>query len=345
MGRLTFVGLGLGSRGTSLEGIIAIKEADQAYLEYYTSPHEPTLLEELERASERKLIVVNRGFVEDGKRLLEQAKTLDVVLSVQGDPMLATTHSELWVRAMKAGIQTRIIHSATILSAAASVSGLHVYKFGKTITYPREAASRNEAYRTVHRNLVQGLHTLLLMEYDAEKNEGVTSVEVFGGLLEAESSLKRNVISDNTFALVLSRIGWDDGRVVGGRFSELIRAPAGKPPQCVIIPGALHFTELEALVAITGLRDEEVFDNTKNVQRTAQVLVPRYVEKTKNALKRAREGVNGVHPDLLENAELYMKDAERFLANGEDELAMLSIGYAEGLLDSLTFTNKFDLGG
>jgi diphthine synthase len=51
-----------------------------------------------------------------------------------------------------------------------------------------------------------------------------------------------------------------------------------------------------------------------------------------------------VFPDLLENAELYMKDAERFLANGEDELAMLSVGYAEGLLDSLTFTNKFDLG-
>jgi diphthine synthase len=40
---------------------------------------------------------------------------------------------------------------------------------------------------------------------------------------------------------------------------------------------------------------------------------------------------------VLENAELYMKDAETFLANGEDEMAMLSIGYAEGLLDSLSF--------
>ncbi len=33
-----------------------------------------------------------------------------------------------------------------------------------------------------------------------------------------------------------------------------------------------------------------------------------------------------------------MKDAENFLANGEDEMAMLSIGYAEGLLDSLSFS-------
>lgn len=32
-----------------------------------------------------------------------------------------------------------------------------------------------------------------------------------------------------------------------------------------------------------------------------------------------------------------MRDAENFLANGQDELAMLSIGYAEGLIDSLSF--------
>src|SRR5947209_75676 len=179
MGKLTFVGLGLGSKGTSLEGVMVIKAADHAYLEYYTSPHEATLLEELERASGKKMSVVDRVFVEDGARLLEQAKTLDVVLCVQGDPMLATTHTELRVRAIKAGIQTRIIHGASILSAAVSVSGLHVYKFGKTITFPREAASRNETYRTVHRNLVQGLHTLLLMEFDVEKNEGVTPVEIF----------------------------------------------------------------------------------------------------------------------------------------------------------------------
>ena len=39
----------------------------------------------------------------------------------------------------------------------------------------------------------------------------------------------------------------------------------------------------------------------------------------------------------MENVQLYLKDAEEFLSNGEDELAMLSIGYAEGLLDSLNF--------
>jgi len=39
MGKLTFVGLGLGAKGITLEGVEAIREADIAYLEYYTTPH------------------------------------------------------------------------------------------------------------------------------------------------------------------------------------------------------------------------------------------------------------------------------------------------------------------
>jgi diphthine synthase len=38
---------------------------------------------------------------------------------------------------------------------------------------------------------------------------------------------------------------------------------------------------------------------------------------------------------VLENAELYIKDAEKFLAEGKDEVAILSIGYADGLVDAL----------
>ena len=38
---------------------------------------------------------------------------------------------------------------------------------------------------------------------------------------------------------------------------------------------------------------------------------------------------------ILENAELYIKDAEKFLEDGQDEVAILSIGYADGLVDAL----------
>ena len=79
------------------------------------------------------------------------------------------------------------------------------------------------------------------------------------------------------------------------------------------------------------------------MKRTAQVLIPRYVEKAKRALEEAREGLKGRHKELLENAELYLKDSESFLANDQDELAMLSVGYAEGLIDALSFTGEVKL--
>jgi len=53
--------------------------------------------------------------------------------------------------------------------------------------------------------------------------------------------------------------------------------------------------------------------------------------------------LDGKHAEVLVNAELYLRDSENFLANTEDELAMLSVGYAEGLVDSLAFTGEVKL--
>jgi hypothetical protein len=39
--------------------------------------------------------------------------------------------------------------------------------------------------------------------------------------------------------------------------------------------------------------------------------------------------------EILDNAECYIDDAERFLKQGKFELAILSMGYAEGLIDAL----------
>ena len=114
------MGLGLGDRGISVAGLRAIQESDVAYLESYTTPHAPALLHELESASGRTMVVVDRTYVEDGKKILHDAAEKRVVLAVQGDPMIATTHSDLRVRAISRGIATSIVHGATIASAAAS---------------------------------------------------------------------------------------------------------------------------------------------------------------------------------------------------------------------------------
>ncbi|MDA4124224.1 MAG: diphthine synthase [Thaumarchaeota archaeon] len=338
MGRLVFVGLGLGGKGISLNGIEELKAADVAYLEYYTSPHEPGLLKELEDAVGKRLVIVDRAFVEDGTRILDEATNKKVALAVQGDPMIATTHGELRARATKAGIETRVVHGATIASAAASESGLHYYKFSRTVTVTREAVGRlTQAYHVLHQNLLEGAHTLILLEYDEDSGEGVSPASAIAGLLLAEANFKRGVVSEATFALVLSRVGRPDSAVGGGTFAELDKKDYGQPPHTLLIPGKLHFTETEAVAAIFKLSKAEVRSNSEGVLRTAQTLVPKYVAKTRRALEGVRSKLGSQYEPVLENAELYMKDAENFLANGEDELAMLSIGYAEGLLDSLSF--------
>ena len=38
---------------------------------------------------------------------------------------------------------------------------------------------------------------------------------------------------------------------------------------------------------------------------------------------------------MFKNAETYINDAENFLKQGKDENAVLSIGYADGLVDAL----------
>jgi diphthine synthase len=344
LGELVFVGLGLGDRGVSLAGVDAIRASDLTYFERYTSPPSPTLVTDLEAAAGKKVLTVGREFVEDGREILEKASVSRVVLAVQGDPMIATTHSDLRVRAATRGIRTSVIHGSTIPAAAASESGLHYYKFGGTITFTLESASHHQdVYQRIHRNLLEGQHTLLLLEYDVEKKRGVEPGFVFDRLLGAEKNFKRDVLSEGTLAVVLGRVGMKDEAVVGGAMGALRARSFGPPPHCVIIPARLHFTEEEALAAILKLDKKEIVDNSSRVKRTAQVLVPRYVEKAKKALEEARESLKGRHKELLENAELYLRDSEGFLANDQDELAMLSVGYAEGLIDALSFTGEVKL--
>lgn len=338
MGRLSFVGLGLGARGISVDGLLEIKEADVTYLEYYTTPHEPTLVRELESRSEKQMVLVDRNFVEDGRKILEEAKSSRVALAVPGDPMIATTHCELRVRAISQGIKTKVIHAATVGAAIASESGLHYYKFGRTLTITRESVERlSQAYQILQKNLLDGAHTLVLLEFDTEKGEGVTPSNAIKGLLNAETNFKRGVVSDGTFALVLCRVGRPDALCRSGTFLELAGMEFGGPPASIIVPGSLHFTETEAISAIFGAPMDKVHGNSDAVKRTAQILVPKYVEKTRRALESVRGELGKQYASVVENVELYMRDSENFLANGEDELAMLSIGYAEGLLDSLSF--------
>lgn len=343
---LWFVGTGInGHRGLSLAAVDVLKKCDTVYVERFTSALDKGDIEDLESITGRQARPVERWFVEDGREILDAARAKDVALVTYGDPLIATTHSELRTRAAKSSIRTGVLHAASGIASAMGECGLHMYKFGRTVTMMSEPKSAISVYATIFDNLLAASHTLVLTEYSRDEKSGEFFLDpgsVFRMLLDVERDQRHNVISEDIFVIVASRVGAEDQRIVSGRIKSLAGIGFGQGPHSVIVPGALHFTEEDALVALTVNLDSPA-DNTKNIRRVSAQMVERYAPKAKEAVQQMRsilrqdEGDKKGMFEALDNAEYYISDAERFLSQGRHELAVLSIGYAEGLVDALRF--------
>jgi diphthine synthase len=66
-------------------------------------------------------------------------------------------------------------------------------------------------------------------------------------------------------------------------------------------------------------------------------MMKKYVPMLREALDEVEPHYKGKKEfqTILENARLYIQDAQTFLEDGQDEVAILSIGYADGLVDAL----------
>jgi diphthine synthase len=104
--------------------------------------------------------------------IIKEAKEKNVSFLVIGDPLQATTHLELALRAEKEGIKTTIINNTSVISAV-SRTGLESYKFGKTgsIVFPRKNWFPKTSYELLKENLQIKAHTLLLLDIITTKNE------------------------------------------------------------------------------------------------------------------------------------------------------------------------------
>ncbi|KAM8888519.1 diphthine methyl ester synthase isoform 2-T2 [Synchiropus picturatus] len=131
---LYFIGLGLGDAADiTVKGLQAIKRCSRVYLEAYTSML-TVGKEALEEYYGKELILADRDLVEQGAdEILKDADVTDVAFLVVGDPFGATTHSDLVLRAVQAGIPYRVIHNASIMNAV-GCCGLQLYNFGETVS-------------------------------------------------------------------------------------------------------------------------------------------------------------------------------------------------------------------
>ena len=221
---LYMIGLGLDNGEITRKGLNALEKVDKAYAEFYTNTANIEL-DELPSEVE----VLEREEVEQEDRILESAEDQDTAFLVSGDPLTATTHYDIKHRAEKKGLDVKVIHAPSIFTSIAE-TGLNVYKFGRTITLPREGKPESIG-KYIGKNDSVGLHTLVLLDIDYDASKA------------AEKLL--NLGLEDREALVLERANHDDMKIRLTSLEEASEDSFGKTPHSIILTGEKSFKEEE----------------------------------------------------------------------------------------------------
>lgn len=271
---LYLVGLGLGdAKDITVKGLEVVKKVGKVYLENYTSVLSCDQ-KELEELYGRTITVVDRDMMEQGcKEILDFAEADGAAVLVVGDPLNATTHTDLLLRAASRKIPYCIIHNASILSAVACC-GLQIYSFGETVSIPFWTDTwRPESYfDKIIRNRENNLHTLCLLDLKVKEPnldklmKGITEMEPprFMSIsqaaeqliaiikrrkteLEKKSTSREARLDETTTCIGLARIGSSTQRIVKTTLIEAIKLNMGTPLHSLVIPGSLHPLEEEMI--------------------------------------------------------------------------------------------------
>jgi len=272
---LYMIGLGLcDERDITVRGLDAVRSCASVYLEAYTS----ILLvgkEKLEALYGKEVQLLDREKCESDSAvdaMLEEARTADVAFLVVGDVFGATTHSDMQLRAAKAGIDVRVIHNSTVMTAVGAC-GLQLYRFGEciSIVFFTESWRPDSFYDKIKANMKNGLHTLCLLDirvkepdmealcmgkkrYEPPRYMSVnTAIEE---LLEIEEKRGEGVYSRESMAVGLARVGSGERQqIVAGTMGELLEVDFGEPLHSLILCGEVHEFEQEMLELFSIERD------------------------------------------------------------------------------------------
>lgn len=246
---LYLIGIGLSDeKDISVRGLEIIKRCDIVYLEDYTSILQCSL-KELERFYGKQICLADRRLTEEEtEKIVSEAKTKEVALLVVGDPFSATTHIEFLKLSREKNVSFRAIHNASILNAV-GMTGLQLYKFGKTTSLPfREDHPQLETpYVVLKENKKRGLHTLFLLDLNPEQKRFMAIAEGLEILEKIEKRKKEKIIFPKLLVVACARLGSEDYVIKAGTLEKIKQSNWGKPPYSLIIPGKLHFKEEEIL--------------------------------------------------------------------------------------------------
>jgi len=246
---LFFIGIGLNDeKDISVKGLELVKKADIVYLETYTAKINCEI-SHLEGIYGKKIRFADRKKVEMDaeKTILEEAKTKQVAFLVVGDVFSATTHMDLYLRAKKLGIETRVVHNASVLTAI-GITGLQLYKFGKTTSIPLENEDIEAPYDVLKLNKKNEMHTLFILDIKPNSKDSLSVSDAIRYLLKVELKRGDRVFTDKTLCVGCAKLGSLDQIVKVGKAKELLKEDFKNGMHCLVVPSEkLHFMEEEAL--------------------------------------------------------------------------------------------------
>ena len=221
---LYMIGLGLDNDEITQKGLDALDKVDEAYAEFYTN----TANIDLEKLP-ADIEVLERKEVEQEDKIIEAAEEKDVAFLVSGDPLTATTHYDIKHRAEEKGLKVKVIHAPSIFTSIAG-TGLNVYKFGRTVTLPREGKPES-IKKYVEKNDSIGLHSLVLLDIDYNASNAAKKLLDLG--------------LEDREAVVIERANHDDLKIQASSLEEISEMNLGETPHSIILTGEKSFKEKE----------------------------------------------------------------------------------------------------
>ena len=265
---LHLIGIGVRKEHINPEMLKAIEKSDKVFLEYYTSFYE-TDFEELSKYLKKEIIICDREMIESRieTEILTPAKNTDISLLVLGDPLIATTHTDLLLRAKELNIKTKVYNNVSIGNFITR-TGLQFYKFGKITSIPffSDKFMPRTPYLIYLDNYKMGAHSLFLLDLNPSNDiaykgnkKFLSAYEALEFLLKIPKIMLENeeieekdtlAIDEETPAIVCSRLGFEDEEIVFDNVGGLIQIDKKrqfKAPVCIIIPGDMHEMERKFL--------------------------------------------------------------------------------------------------
>ncbi|KAF4688228.1 cell wall bioproteinsis protein [Perkinsus olseni] len=296
MGKLTFIGLGLGDpKDITLKGLDALREADYVYLESYTSVLVGQKPDDLRKAYgiEVPFIEADRHLVEGGcEEMLDRATEKNVCFCVVGDALCATTHTDLFLRAKAKNIEVSVVHNASIMNAIACC-GLHLYRFGETVSicFWDDSWKPDSYFDKIADNAKRGLHTLCLLDIKVKEQSIVNLMKgndiyepprfmsvqtALQQLMEIDENRGNpGIVGKDSLVVGVARVGCKDQSIVFGRAEDVASDEAADR-----LGGPLHSLVICAQ-GTEGLQEMEQ-EFVEHVEEVFEIITPEWVRNLRD---------------------------------------------------------------